>query len=402
MTTQTVEFTNEDGIRLEGELHWPATRVRAYAIFAHCFTCTRRSKAAVGIARALNRAGVAVLTFDFTGLGGSSGEFAESNFTTNVGDLVAAAAWLEAEHAAPELLVGHSLGGTAALAAATRMPSCRAVATLGAPARAAHIKHLLGDELATLERDGAATVSIGERPFRLKRQFVDDVERQSVPERLRELRAAVLVMHAPLDRVVSIDNASEIFMHAVHPKSFVSLDDADHLLSRGADAEYAAGVLAAWAGRYLGDTAGTDEATGVVARTGTDGYATDVAARGHVLLADEPESAGGADLGPSPYELLAAALATCTGMTLQMYARRKSWPLTEATVRVAHDRIHAGDCAECETADGRVDRLTRTVTLTGDLDDGQRARLLEIADRCPVHRTLTGEIIIETSATEDH
>lgn len=401
MTKQTVEFTNDDGVRLEGELHWPATRVRAYAIFAHCFTCTRRSKAAVTIARALNRAGFAVLTFDFTGLGGSAGEFAETNFTTNVGDVVAAAAWLEAEHAAPQLLIGHSLGGTAALAAAARVPSCAAVATLAAPARAAHVKHLLGDDLEALERDGVATVSIGERPFRLKRQFIDDVERQSVPERLRELRAAVLVMHAPLDRIVSIDNASEIFTHAVHPKSFVSLDDADHLLSRTADAEYAAGVLAAWAARYIAAPAEPDDATGAIARTDNEGFTTDVAAGRHALVADEPESAGGADLGPSPYELLAAALATCTSMTLQMYARQKQWPLIEASVRVAHDRIHAEDCANCETTEGRVDRLTRTVTLTGDLDDEQRTRLLEIADRCPVHRTLTGEIVIETRADDE-
>lgn len=401
MTTQTVEFANDEGQTLTGEVHWPAMRVRAFALFAHCFTCTRKSKAAVSIARALNRAGFAVLTFDFTGLGDSGGEFAESNFSTNVDDLVAAAAWLEAEHEAPALLIGHSFGGTAALAAAARIASCRAVVTVAAPARAAHVRHLLGDEIETLEREGSATVSIGERPFRLKRQFLDDIERQALPESLRELRRALLVMHAPLDDVVSIDNASEIFGHALHPKSFVSLDDADHLLSRAADAEYAAGVLAAWAARYLEPVSAETPATGVVAQTGSDGFTTDVAAREHALIADEPPDAGGDDLGPSPYELLAAALASCTSMTLQMYARRKQWPLAEARVSVIHDRIHAEDCEHCETTSGRIDRFQRKLELSGDLSSEQLTRLVEIADRCPVHRTLTGEILIETSRSDE-
>lgn len=399
MTTQTVRFDNDDGLGLVGALHWPAARVRAFVLFAHCFTCTRRSKAAVKIARALNRAGFAVMTFDFTGLGDSGGEFAATNFTTNVADLVAAARYLEAEHTAPAVLIGHSFGGTAALAAAPRIPSCRAVATLAAPARAAHVTRLMGGGREALERDGAATVEIGERPFKLTRQFLDDVERQALPESLSELRAALMIMHAPLDKVVSIDNAAEIFAHAVHPKSFVSLDDADHLLGRDADAEYAAAVLAAWAARYLEPASDAAEArapAGVLARTGTDGFTTDVALGRHALIADEPAAAGGDDLGPTPYELLAAALATCTSMTLSMYAARKRWPLTEARVRVEHTRIHAEDCADCETRDGRIDTLTRAIGLDGDLDAAQRARLMEIADCCPVHRTLTGEIVIDS------
>jgi alpha-beta hydrolase superfamily lysophospholipase len=251
MTSTTIAFKNDDGINLSGEIYWPSGRPRAFVLFAHCFTCTRKSKAAVTVARALNRTGFAVLTFDFTGLGQSEGEFADSNFSTNVDDLIAAASFLAAEYAGPSILIGHSLGGTAVLAAAERIVSCRAVATIGAPARAEHVKHLLGEQLEAIEREGVASVHIGERPFTVKRQFIDDVADQAVPENLRNLDAALMIMHSPLDRIVGIDNAAEIFTNAIHPKSFVSLDNADHLLSHRADAEYAADVLASWAARYL-------------------------------------------------------------------------------------------------------------------------------------------------------
>jgi putative redox protein len=354
------------------------------------------------IADALVRKGFAVLRFDFTGLGQSEGEFVETNFSTNVSDLVAAAEYLAAEHEAPAVLVGHSLGGTAVLAAAPEIASSKAVVTINAPAEAKHILHLLGDSRDRLEAEGRATVDIGGTPFEIRKQFLDDVEQQELPASVRRLRRALLVMHSPVDAIVTIDNATEIFTHALHPKSFISLDDADHLLSREADAIYAGDALAAWASRYVTVTAEKDEsdaaAEAAVARTGSEGFLTELVAGGHPLLADEPASVGGANAGPSPYALLSAALATCTSMTLQMYARHKGIALESATVSVTHEKIHARDCESCETREGKIDQFARTIELHGDLTDDMRARMLEIADKCPVHRTLNGEIEIVTSA----
>lgn len=399
MGKRSVRFDNDEGHSLSGDLYWPAGRVRAMALFAHCFTCTADIRAAVGIAHALNALGFAVMAFDFTGLGDSEGDFADTNFSSNISDLLAAARYLEHEHRAPDLLVGHSLGGTAVLAAAANIASCRAVATIGAPAEAAHVTDLVAGARDEIERRGEASVDIGGRPFKVKRQFLEDLEQHGVLERLRGLRRALLVMHSPRDAIVSIDNAARIFAHALHPKSFVSLDDADHLLSREADAVYAARVLAAWAGRFIDAEEHTrDDA--VVARTRSDGLVTALGARRHEWLADEPVDVGGTDLGPTPYDLLSAALASCTSMTLQLYARRKGLALDEAIVRVRHEKIHAEDCAQCETREGRIDRFERAIVLKGELDRAARARLLEIADRCPVHRTLSSEIVIETRLGE--
>lgn len=395
MARRAVEFAGDEGGTLAGDLYLPAGRMRAMVLFAHCFTCTADTKATVGIARSLTASGFGVLAFDFTGLGDSEGEFADTNFSTNVADLVAAARYLEREHRAPDVLIGHSLGGTAVLAAAGDVASCRAVATIGAPAEAAHVAHLLAEGREEIERRGEAKVDIGGRPFTVKRQFLDDIARQDVAERVRALRRALLVMHSPRDTIVSIDNAAKIFDNALHPRSFVSLDDADHLLSRAADAAYAARVLAAWAERFLDVDMGDGE-DDVVASTRGGDLVTALRAGRHEWLADEPLAVGGTDLGPTPYDLLGAALASCTSMTLQMYARRKGLALDGAEVRVRHDRIHAEDCAECETKEGRVDRFERTIELNGVLDDDARARLMAIADRCPVHRTLSSEIRIES------
>lgn len=401
MAKQIVRFTNQAGEGLEGAIYWPSGKARAMALFAHCFTCTANIKAAVGIARALNERGYAVLAFDFTGLGRSEGDFAATNFSSNVADLRAAAEFLAAEHRAPDLLIGHSLGGTAVLAAAFDVPSCRAVVTIGAPARAEHVAHLIKAD--AVSQHGEAQVDIGGRPFLIKRQFLTDIEQQAGPEGLRSLRRALLVMHSPRDAVVSIDNAGEIFTHALHPKSFVSLDDADHLLSRSEDIHYAASIMAVWAARFLEaaeEHVPPEHAGAVVATTGRDGFTTELLANGHPLTADEPSSAGGANLGPSPYDLLGAGLASCTSMTLQMYARHKRLDLEEVTVAVRHDKIHAADCADCATSEGRIDRFTRLIKLNGSLDNPARKRLLEIADRCPVHRTLTREIQIDTALEE--
>jgi uncharacterized OsmC-like protein/alpha-beta hydrolase superfamily lysophospholipase len=407
MRKKEVTFPNGNGDVLHGDLYVPVQSPRAYVLFAHCFTCAANWKAPVRIARALCHDGYAVLAFDFTGLGRSGGEFADTNFTTNVSDLAAAARHLESsEGAGPALLVGHSLGGAAALAAADDIASVKAVVTIAAPSRASHVADLLEGARDDIESTGEGVVDIGGRPFKIKKQFLDDLERHDVPKNLKRMRSALLVMHSPLDEIVSIDEAGEIFLQAAHPKSFVSLDDADHLLSREPDAQYAAAVLAAWASRYVGgerrERAVLDDAgQAVVAMTGSTGFATEVSAAGHELIADEPVSVGGSDLGPTPYGLLAAALASCTSMTLQMYAQRKGLGLDSATVSVRHSRIHAEDCETCDTREGKIDRFDRELRLGGDLDDAARQRLREIADRCPIHRTLEGEVLIETVLADD-
>ncbi len=404
MAVERISIETPRGPRLAGILDLPITgQPKAFAVFAHCFTCTKNIRAAARISRALNASGIAVLRFDFTGLGESEGDFAETSFSTNVEDLIAAAAFLETHYEPAQLLVGHSLGGTAMLMAAPKIPSSRAVAIIGSPSEPAHVEqHLAGGRAEILAR-GEATVDIGGRPFRIRRQFLEDLAAQSLGDRLRALRRALLILHAPMDRIVSIDNAAEIFARALHPKSFVSLDEADHLLSDPADAAYAGAVIAAWSSRYLvpRDTGrAPGDAADATATTGRRGFTTALQLGEHALIADEPADVGGQDLGPSPYGLLAAALAGCTSMTLQMYARHKGLPLESATVSVKHGRIHAKDCEDCESLGGRVDEFVREIRLDGELDAASRQRLVEIADKCPVHRTLTGEIRIRNRLSD--
>lgn len=404
---ERVRFASSSGHMLAGALHRPdAGSPRAYALFAHCFTCTRNARAAVYIAEALCGEGIAVLRFDFTGLGESEGDFADTHFSSNVQDLLAAADYLKREHHAPDILVGHSLGGTAMLAAAHRIGSAVAVATIGSPADAEHVLQLLEDDLATIERQGEAQVSLAGRPFRIRKDFVDDVRSQSVRDGVRGLRKALLVMHSPVDEVVPVAEAARIYSSALHPKSFVSLDDADHLLSRSADSLYAGHVLAAWASRFIHDPDEDIEPaiyhTGHVVVSGRpeDIFRVSINADGHRFEGDEPEKYGGTDSGPSPYDLLSAALASCTVMTLNMYARRKRLPLESVRVDVQHGKIHARDCADCDSDDGKIDRFVRTIHLHGELSPEQRRRLLEIADRCPVHRSLHSEIDIRSHLGE--
>lgn len=399
-------FPNSAGEELAGILDMPDGTTRAFALFAHCFTCSKDLKAATNISRALTSAGIAVLRFDFTGLGQSDGTFADSSFSSNVDDLLAATRWLQAEHQAPEILVGHSLGGTAVLQAAAKIPSAVAVATIGSPSSPTHISHMLKGAEAQLREHGEAEVQLGGRPFRIRQQFVDDLDKHNVTNTIAELRKALLVMHAPLDEVVEISNASELFVAAKHPKSFVSLDSADHLMSRQQDSHYAGLVLAAWASRYLKPAAADDSAPvqaiadGVVARTEAGSFLTQVVAGEHRFVADEPAGVGGTDAGPSPYDYLSAALATCTTMTLKMYADHKKINLRSATVSVRHGRVHAEDCVDCESTSGKIDEFRRELHLDGDLDEKQRQRMLEIADRCPVHKTLHNEIRVRTSLAE--
>ncbi len=407
MQNEKVTFENDDGQVLSGLMALPETPPRAHALFAHCFTCSKNLKAATNIARALTDAGIAVLRFDFTGLGQSEGDFADTNFSSNVSDLLAAVRFLDANYRAPDILVGHSLGGTAVLQAAADVPSAVAVATIGSPSDPDHVRHLFSGAEETLRDTGVAEVDLGGRPFTIKRQFLDDLQRHELPETIRSLRKALLVLHAPLDDIVEIRNASELFARALHPKSFISLDKADHLLSREEDSRYAGHVLAAWASRYLG-VEGAPAETGALdagdyetaARTRIGGFRTEVLAGGHALIADEPASVGGTGEGPSPYDLLSAALAACTSMTLKMYASHKKLDLQAATVRVRHGKIHASDCEDCESQEGRIDQFERQLLLTGNLSDAERRRLLEIADRCPVHRTLHAEVKVRTALAD--
>jgi len=398
-----VRFPGSLGTALAARLDLPPVKPAAFALFAHCFTCSKDTLAASRISAALTGRGIAVLRFDFTGLGGSEGDFANTNFSSNLADLVAAASWLREHHEAPRLVIGHSLGGAAVLAAAPQIPEATALATIGAPFEPAHVKHLLAPTLSEIETAGEATVELAGRTFRIKKQFLDDIVGRNSREAIGNLRKALLIFHSPRDTTVSIDNAAQIFAAAKHPKSFVSLDDADHLLTRKEDASYVAAVLAAWASRYIGaplmeaQPVRADEPGIVtVAETRTGKFTQAITVGKHRLFADEPVSAGGTDAGPSPYDLLLAGLGACTAMTVRMYADLKQLPLDRVTVRLRHEKVHAQDCAECETREGKIDRIERELELAGGLDEAQRARLLEIANKCPVHRTLHSEVWIPT------
>src|SRR5260221_6819818 len=401
MKSIAVRFPGRHGHDLAARLEMPSGPPGPCALFAHCFTCSKDSKAAVFVSTALAEHGIAVLRFDFTGLGGSGGDSASSNSSSNVSDLVAAADWLRANHGAPAILVGHSLGGAAVLAAAGLIPEVKAVATIGAPFEPAHVKGLLAGASAEIAAHGSAEVDLGGRRFTIRQEFLDDLDKQPQAEAIANLKRALLVMHSPRDTTVSIDNASSIFTAARHPKSFVSLDKANHLLTDRDDAFYAANVLAAWAGRYvpLEDPHKIEGLAGtvIVSETGEGKFTQAIAAGAHALRADEPESVGGLDSGPGPYDLLLAALGACTSMTVRLYAEHKKLPLERVTVRVKHDKIYAADCEDCETKDGKIDRIDRVLELEGALDDAQRAKLLEIADKCPVHRTLHSEVSVKTT-----
>ena len=393
MTTQVFDFTGARGLRLSGRLDLPEGPVRAYALFAHGFTLTKNSLAATHIARALNARGVGVLRFDFAGLGQSEGDFADSTFSGDVADLVEAARAMQAAGVAPCLLIGHSLGGAAVLAAAPDLPKVKAVVTIGAPFDVSHVTNQFGPALQTILDQGEARVMLDGRPFTVRRGFVDDLRTHDLGARIAQLRRPLLVLHAPLDDVVGADHASRIFLAARHPKSFVSLDDAGHLLNRPTDAIYTADVIAAWAERYVRSLTPSEAAQGEiepgvsVRETRAGRFQVEVKVGAARFLADEPLDVGGLGSGPSPFELVAAGLGACTAMTLRMYADQKAWPLSRVSVAVAHDKV-AGATPP--------DRFERVVTLDGDLDETQLTRLMQIADRCPVHRMLEPGARIET------
>lgn len=394
-STQRLEFPGHSGAALAARLDLPDGPVRAYALFAHCFTCSKDLTAVRRIAAELAREGVALLRFDFTGLGSSEGEFASTNFSSNLADLVRAADYLRTHFQAPSVLIGHSLGGAAVLAAAKDIAEVNAIVTIGAPADTGHVLENFGSRLEAIEADGAADVELAGRTFRLEKQFVEDVSGQRIREAVSTLKTPLLVLHAPRDQSVGIENATEIFQAAKHPKSFVSLDTADHLLSDPQDAAFAGRVIAGWLSRYIAQDEPQDAGASEhvrVAETGEGKFQNTVQAGRHRLFTDEPRSFGGFDSGPSPYDYLSIALGACTSMTLRMYADRKKWPLGRISVDVSHTKVHAKDCAECTENEreggGKIDRFERVISIEGDLAEDMREKLGEIADKCPVHRTL--------------
>ena len=407
MPTERFQFEGSEGQQLAAALDTPNGPARAYALFAHCFTCGKDVLAAKRIAVALSAKGIAVLRFDFTGLGSSEGDFANSTFSSNVADLVRAADHLRKTFQAPALLIGHSLGGAAVLAAASQILEANAVVTIAAPSDPTHVTGQFADSIEKIRKDGQAEVSLAGRPFTIKREFLDDIAEHGLMAHIAGLHKALLVMHAPTDDTVGIDNATRIFVTAKHPKSFVSLAGADHLLSNRRDSAYVADVIAAWASRYL-EAAAPEEAVDlgeaprnvVVQETGNSKFQQSVSAGPHRLLADEPKAAGGDDTGLSPYDFVLAGLGACTSMTVRLYADRKSLPLERTTVTLRHSKIYAQDCAECETKAGMLDQIERVIAMEGALSSEQRERLMEIADKCPVHRTLTSEIHIVTRAAD--
>ena len=393
-----LEFES-NGVTLSGALETPESEVRCYALFAHCFTCGKDVAAASRIARALTREGIAVLRFDFTGLGNSDGDFANTNFSSNLQDLLAASDFLRREYEAPSLLIGHSLGGAAVLAMAADVPEVKAVVTIGSPYRAEHVVQNFAASLDDIRERGEAEVALAGRTFNIRKQFIDDLENHETND-VGKLRKALLVMHSPVDETVNISEAEKIYIAAKHPKSFVSLDDADHLLTRKADSEYVATTIAGWASRYLPEAPAREAASvakgHVLVEEKNHRFTQHVNSDSHYWLADEPQSMGGDNTGPDPYEHLLAALGACTSMTLRMYADRKSLALKSVKVELRHSRDHLQDCAHCDEEPRKIELIERLVTLDGELDEAARKRLLEIADRCPVHRTLHGELQVNT------
>lgn len=376
---------------------------KAFVLFAHCFTCSSTLKALDHISSALTQNDMAVLRFDFTGLGQSGGEFEDTNFSSNLSDLTEAYDFLEKKFEAPQILIGHSLGGAAVLHVAGALKKVKAVVTIGAPSNPTHVKALLKGGEKEIREKGEAEVNIGGRPFKIKKQFLEDLEKDRKGEVIRHLGKALLVMHSPQDKIVGIDNAAEIYQQAMHPKSFITLDGSDHLLSRKADSHYVGNMVSSWASRYIVSNDAEEVAPEgeVWTRLSDQGFLTEITAGKHHLLADEPEGSGGTDHGPSPYGYLLSALGACTAMTLRMYADYKKISLKEVKVKLTHDKVHQQDGGQAEAAKGKIDQIRRMIRLEGDLTDAERKRLIEIADRCPVHKTLEGKPqIITEEATE--
>jgi putative redox protein len=399
MNNQKITFKNDQGHELAARIQLPADqKASKFALFAHCFTCNKDLTAIRNISRSLTNQGFGVMSFDFTGLGESEGDFSDTDFSSNIGDLIAAANFMGNKYQAPKLLVGHSLGGAAVVFAANKISSAQAVAVIGAPSSPGHVQHIFKDDLDAIEEKGKTEVEISGRTFTIQKEFVEDISEKNMSEALKKLDRSLLILHSPQDKVVNISNAAEIYKTAKHPKSFISLDGADHLLSEKKDSLYVGSVIASWASRYIDadEKQRVKPKKQVAVRIGKDGYTTDITDGRHQLVADEPEDIGGNDYGPSPYDLLLSSLGACTAITLRMYADRKKWDLQELLVHLEHKKDYAEDCKKCDSKDSKIDHIYRFIELSGDLSDDQKDRLIEIAEKCPVHKTLEGKVKVDT------
>lgn len=402
MKSTKLEIQNNKGYKLQAYLELPANQKPSYyAIFAHCFTCTSTLNAVKNISRALTNHGFAVVRFDFTGLGKSEGEFADSHFSANVSDLLAVNTYLEENYKAPSLLVGHSLGGAAVITGASKLENIKAVATIGAPATVNHVTKLFSHGLDDVQQKGDVTVNIGGRPFKINQEFVDDFSKTNLPEITKNLRKPLLIMHAPFDAIVGIENAEKLYQNAHHPKSFISLDGADHLLSNSRDSMYVGNMIGNWVERFFDSQENTmldTEGEQLVAHLNLreDNFTTSIQTKKHAFIADEPDSVGGDDFGPSPYDYLSAGLAACTVMTLKLYAERKKWDLQEVYAYITYSKKHSDDLMLNMDKPKRMDHLKKRLKFVGNLNEDQKNRLQEIASKCPVHKTLQSEVIIET------
>ncbi|WP_400076454.1 alpha/beta fold hydrolase [Winogradskyella sp. R77965] len=407
MKSTRLKIQNRKGLTLNASLELPANqKPNYYAIFAHCFTCSSNLNAVKHLSRALTQDGFAVLRFDFTGLGRSEGEFADSHFSANVEDLLDVHAYMTEHYKAPSLLVGHSLGGAAVLVAASKIEAVKAVATVGAPATVNHVTHLFSHQVEDIKDKGNVEVNIGGRPFVINQDFVSEFDKTDLPETVKNLRKPLLIMHSPFDKIVGIENAQQLYHKALHPKSFVTLDDADHLLSQEKDSKYVGEIIGTWARRYFPKVENVMLSTEGEQLVGhlniiEDNFTTSIQTKNHTFIADEPASIGGSDFGPSPYEYLNAALAACTVMTLKMYAERKQWDLQEVFVYISHSRKHSDDLQVEIEKPKYLDHVSKKLKFVGNLDNAQKERLKEIASRCPVHKTIASEVIFETQIIQD-
>lgn len=401
MKIEKVKFKNAEGHDLSGRLELPVDqKPHNYAIFAHCFTCSKSFTATRNITRALTTAGYGVLRFDFTGLGDSDGDFGDTNFSGNVEDLLSAIDFLETNHKAPTLAIGHSLGGAAVIFASAKAESIKALATVGTPSDTKHVKHLFGDQIEAIIENGEAVVQLSGRPFKIKEQFLRDVDELKLTQTLKKLRKPILICHSPQDDTVGIENAEKLYHAAIHPKSFLSLDGADHLLTDKTDSKYVGEVIASWASRYLelpeSDKLKSDLSV-VASLDAESAFTTQIRAGDHYFTADEPVKVGGSNFGPTPYDLLSSGLAACTVMTIQMYAKRKKWIVKDVECHVTYDKQHAADCENYDESTSKIDTFTRHIKLPSDLEESQIQKLLEIADKCPVHRTLHSQTQVITA-----
>jgi uncharacterized OsmC-like protein/pimeloyl-ACP methyl ester carboxylesterase len=402
MKSTKLNIKNDKGFTLHAYLELPANqKPNHYAIFAHCFTCTSSLSAVKNISRALTNYGFGVVRFDFTGLGKSEGEFADSHFSANVEDLIAVSDYMFSNYKAPSLLIGHSLGGAAVISAAAKLENIKAVATIGAPATISHVTNLFSHGIDEIKDKGEVEVNIGGRPFKINNEFIDDFSKTDLLSIVKNIRKPMLILHSPTDTIVGIKNAEQLYQQAHHPKSFVSLDNADHLLSKSEDSNYAGNMIGVWVQRYFNaqenemlETKG-EQLVGHLNLL-ENNFTTSIQTKKHTMIADEPASAGGDDFGPSPYEYLNAGLVACTAMTLKLYAQRKNWDLQEVFVYVTHSRKHSDDLGIEVNKPSYLDHISKKLKFVGNLDETQKQRLKEIASKCPVHKTIASEVVFET------